>query len=117
MSTTGKGSPLSAAVVAEVRAELGRQNMSRAELSRRLGRSQTHVAAVLRGEATLTVDMMADIADVLGVSLVSLLAVGRAPVADLGESTRARLVEDLDIGHGMFQEPRNDPKRTKHQGA
>jgi transcriptional regulator with XRE-family HTH domain len=66
-------SGIGADVRANIRAELGRRNMSRAELARVMDRSQTHVAAVLRGDGGLTVELLGDIAAALHVSVSVLL--------------------------------------------
>lgn len=64
---------MSGAVLAEIRAEMGRQRVSGAALARALGQSQTHVAAILRGDTTLSVDQLEAIIDALGVDWTEVL--------------------------------------------
>jgi transcriptional regulator with XRE-family HTH domain len=54
-------------VAAEIRAELGRQRISQADLARRLGVSRPWVSRRLNGDTALTIGDIATIADNLGV--------------------------------------------------
>lgn len=56
-----------------IRAELGRQNKSRADLARALGATDMWVSRRLTGQTPLSVDDVADIARTLGVPLSALI--------------------------------------------
>lgn len=60
-------------VAAEIRAELGRQRIKYAELSRRLGMSRQRVWALLTDDRPLRDVEIKDIADVLGVPASELM--------------------------------------------
>lgn len=64
---------LSDRVLAELRAELGRQNINRVELARRLGVERNWVHYRFSGETPLRLDDLQRIADALGVSIAQLL--------------------------------------------
>lgn len=64
---------LTETVAAEIRAELGRQQTSAAELAKRLGVSGTYVWRRLNGQAALSTDDLERISDALGVSVTALL--------------------------------------------
>lgn len=66
------------AVAANVRAELGRQNMSRAELARRLDVAEMWLSRRLTGRTPITVEDLGRIATALGVPAGSLLPVDAA---------------------------------------
>lgn len=65
--------PFALAVSAEIRAILGRRQMSGAQLARLTNRSQGYVSKRLRGEASFTATDVEDISRVLKVDLLSLL--------------------------------------------
>jgi transcriptional regulator with XRE-family HTH domain len=65
--------PLRESVSEEVRALLGRRNMSKLELARRIGKSHTYVWRRLSGEVAFDIDDLQRIAVVLGVSTFDLL--------------------------------------------
>lgn len=60
---------LNDSVAAEIRAELGRQRISSAELARRLGRSDAWVSYRLSSRHALSTDDLERIADALDVSV------------------------------------------------
>jgi transcriptional regulator with XRE-family HTH domain len=61
-------------VAAEIRAELGRQRISQADLARRLGVSRPWVSRRLNGDTALTIGDIATIADNLGVPVTHFVA-------------------------------------------
>lgn len=60
-------------VVAEIRAEMGRQHINGSELAKRLNKSEMWVSRRLRGVTSLTVSDLATIAGALGVPVSRLL--------------------------------------------
>ena len=65
----------SSALAASIRAELGRQSKSRAELAREMGVTEMWLSRRLTGRQTpITVDDLARIADGLGVTVNDLMA-------------------------------------------
>jgi len=89
-------SSLKQSVAEEIRALLGRRNMSRLELAKRIGRSHTYMWRRLSGETAFDVDDLQKIAAVLGVSVNDLLPrntfwktrepLGERVVATVGEA-------------------------------
>lgn len=63
----------SKAIAEELRAEMGRQRVSRVALSQRTGISRTPLGAKLNGDVAFTVDEVVKIAAALGISPHSLL--------------------------------------------
>ena len=59
--------PLTETVAGEVRAELGRRNISRVELAARLGISRTALWNRLRGETEFSISELEKVAEFLGV--------------------------------------------------
>jgi DNA-binding Xre family transcriptional regulator len=70
---------LSAKVAIEIRAALGRRDMSRSELSRRLGVSAMWVSDRLRGKTPIGLDDLERIANVLELEPVDLLPTAAVP--------------------------------------
>lgn len=64
---------LDSRVRAEIKAELGRQDISGTRLAKMLGRPQTYVSRRLRGEVNFSLSEIENIAQVLGVSLDQLI--------------------------------------------
>lgn len=73
--TTEVGAPraLSDTVAEEIRASLGRQRISKAELGRRLGVSEVWVGRRLNGQLPIGLDELQKIADAIGVNVLDLL--------------------------------------------
>lgn len=65
--------PFARAIAAEVRSAMGRARVSGAELARKTGRSQSYLSKRLRAEVALTANDVADICEVLGEDLETLL--------------------------------------------
>lgn len=65
---------LNSTIAAEVRAELGRQNLSQRELARRLGWTQVKVSRRLRSVSDLKTAELEQICHALGVPITDLLA-------------------------------------------
>jgi transcriptional regulator with XRE-family HTH domain len=91
---------VAARVAAEVRAEMGRQNISRRELAHRIGQPVTTVSRWVKGETDPGLDDWEAIARALGVSVVDLVsrASDRAsvPAADRPDRVpRRRSVDPL----------------------
>jgi transcriptional regulator with XRE-family HTH domain len=63
-----------ALLAGEIRAELGRQEMSRRELARRVGKPETTVARYLRGATDMSIDTIEQFAKALDVTTVDLIA-------------------------------------------
>jgi transcriptional regulator with XRE-family HTH domain len=61
-------------VAAEIRAELGRQRLSQADLARRLGVSRPWVSRRLSGQTALSIPDIARIAHELGVAVTPFVA-------------------------------------------
>ncbi len=61
------------AVAAEVRAEMGRQDVNGAQLAQRLGVSEMWVSRRIRGITPLTVSELADVAKALAVPIAKFL--------------------------------------------
>lgn len=72
-------SPSSETVAAEVRAELGRQQLSATELAARLGVTPMWLSRRLRGLTALTIDDTVRIAEALDVDPCRFLAPAPAP--------------------------------------
>lgn len=79
------GEPLRVVVAEEIRALLGRRQMSRIELSRRLGKSHSYVWRRLSGATPFDLDDLEQIAVELGVTAADLI-----PRPGTGASTRER---------------------------
>jgi len=75
MSTdvTPKTRPLSARAAEEIRALMGRRDINKSELARRLGVSDMWVGRRLRGDLPLALDDLERIASALGVSVDDLI--------------------------------------------
>lgn len=69
---------ITAAVAAEVRAELGRQNVSGTGLARMMGVSQALVSRRLTGEVPFDVAELSRIAEILGVPVSTFMPAERA---------------------------------------
>jgi transcriptional regulator with XRE-family HTH domain len=67
------GTPLRVRVAEEIRVALARKRMSAARLGRELGVSQTYVWRRLKGEVAFDLDDLDRIAEILGISVASLL--------------------------------------------
>ncbi len=65
--------PLSTRVAAQIRAELGRQDVSAAELSRRAGKPAGYFAARLSGRTRVTIADVELAAHLLGVSVLEFM--------------------------------------------
>lgn len=63
---------------ANIRAELGRQNKSRAALARDLDVTEMWLSRRMTGKTEFTIDELARIADTLGVGLTTLLTENKA---------------------------------------
>ena len=64
---------VSAAVGANVRAELARRGLSQTDLAKHLGMSQTSISKRLRGEVSFNVDETAAAAEFLGLPVLALM--------------------------------------------
>jgi DNA-binding Xre family transcriptional regulator len=65
----------SVATASNLRAAMGRRNMTKAELARRLGENEMWVGRRVNGAMALTVDDLARICEVLEVELSDIVAV------------------------------------------
>lgn len=85
-------SSLPGRVAAEIRAELGRQKLSQAELARRLGKTEMYVSRRLADGTSLDLGDVLDIAGLLGVPPTALLTTDDpAEIASGFVSTELRL--------------------------
>lgn len=84
-------------VAAEVRAEMGRQQVTQVQLSRAIGMSQQSLSERLRGKTPFTTDDLDTIADALGVHPAVLLG-GRAntPSPSGGSTLRSHGVRNTE---------------------
>lgn len=73
---------LTAGVAGEIRAQLGRQSISRSELARRLSKDDTWVGKRLNGRTEITLTDLERIADVLGVTAVDLFPRSKRAVTE-----------------------------------
>lgn len=83
-------SSLPSRVAAEIRAELGRQRLSQAELARRLGKTEMYMSRRLADGSSLDLGDLLAIADVLGCHVETLL-----PSADPAEIAAGFLADGL----------------------
>lgn len=79
-----------ALLAGEIRAELGRQEMSRRELARRVGKPETTVARWLRGDTPMSIDVIESFARVLDVTTIDLVARAYGDVPPFGPIPRDR---------------------------
>ncbi|MEV4271978.1 helix-turn-helix domain-containing protein [Micromonospora aurantiaca (nom. illeg.)] len=70
---TGTRERLRHQVAEEIRAQLGRKQMSGAKLARAIDQSEMYVSRRLRGETAFDLDDLERIADVLGVTVTDLM--------------------------------------------
>jgi transcriptional regulator with XRE-family HTH domain len=71
--TTTAQTPLSEQVAAEIRAVMGRQDINKAELARRLGVNEMWIGRRLSGKLAIDLNDLARIASALGVVVVDLI--------------------------------------------
>lgn len=83
--------PLAQRIAAEIRAELGRQEMSRRTLADRIGQNHVTVSRWIKGEGPMSFDALDAICEVLGINVADLLAAADTRHAS-GRDTR----EDVD---------------------
>lgn len=75
-ANTTEANALRRSIAEEIRALLGRRNMSRLQLARRINRSHTYMWRRLSGDTAFDTDDLQQIAAVLGVELTDLFPTG-----------------------------------------
>lgn len=85
--------PLAQRIAAELRAELGRQEMSRRTLADRIGQNHVTVSRWVKGEGPMSFDALDAICEVLGINVADLLA-----AADTRQGTGRITREDRLVG-------------------
>lgn len=112
MSVNATASKLSHHVIGEILAQMGRQRMNKAELSRRLGVTEVWVGRRLNGVIPLHIDDLDRIAGVLDV-----------PVGQLMPDTRTTVVYSpgerviAQVGAERSHQPGRAVRRTKPLGG
>lgn len=66
--------PMAQRIAAEIRAEMGRQNLSKRALADRIGHPHVTVSRWVNGGGGMTFDALYEICEVLGISLPELFA-------------------------------------------
>ena len=108
---------LSALVISEIKARMGRDDVTRVQLARQIGRSHTWVGERLQGRTNITLDDLEVIAQGLGVDWWELLPhragaerrTNNSSVAQPGRTTSERLMAAQIHAGGVHRSPAAEP--------
>lgn len=88
-------------IAAELRAELGRQNLSRRWLAEQIGQSHVNVSRWVNGDGGMSFDALDAMCRVLGITVADLLAAvertNTVPAPRPPRARRSRVAVDADI--------------------